>query len=709
MINYSVDGDGIAVVEWDQPGRPQNVMNGPSLEAFFAAMDGALADDAVRGILVTSAKRDFVAGGDLQWLQRIGSAAEAFEGASGYHAATRRYERGPKPVACALPGSALGGGLELALTCHYRVAADNPGARFGLPEATLGLLPGGGGTQRLARLIGYAAAVPLLTEGQRVRAAAALGQGILDAVVPAGSERDAARTWLLSEAAGSARQPWDRKGGSIPGGGVNTPGGFQFFTAANALLRARTFDNYPAPRHILSCVWEGLGTDIDTGLLIEARYFAACVTSAEAKNMIRTQFFGLQQAGKLATRPQGVPTSQFSRIGVLGAGMMGAGIAMATANAGIEVVLLDSSVEAADRGKAYAVAQWAKWCEQGRLQPAAAQARAALIHPTTDFAELAGCELVVEAVFEDRAIKADVTRRAEAVLGADAVFASNTSTLPITGLAEASGRPTGFIGLHFFSPAEKMPLVEIIMGGQTAAATLARAMDFVKAIGKTPIVVNDARGFYTSRVFSTYVREGMALLQEGVDPVLIDKAGLLAGMPVGPLALADEVSIELMYKIVAQTRQDLGAAYVESAADQVAAHMAGTLGRLGRKNGKGFYDYPEGGRKHIWPGLAGLFPPGPQQPAAAELVERLIMVQCAETVRCLEEGVLRAAIDADIGALLGWGFPAFRGGPLGWLHTLGIARAVADLERLAQAHGDRFAVPGLLHDMAARGESFYAI
>ena len=417
-------------------------------------------------------------------------------------------------------------------------------------------------------------------------------------------------------------------------------------------------------------------------------------------------------------------TQKYTKIGMLGAGMMGAGIAMSTATAGIDIVLLDTSVAAAEKGKDYARKQWGKQIARGRMTAEAMEALLARIHPTADYADLAGCELVIEAVFEKREIKAAVTKQAEAVIGADAIFASNTSTLPITGLAEASVRPANFIGLHFFSPAEKMPLVEIIVGKATSDATLARSMDYVRAIGKTPIVVNDSRGFYTSRVFGTYVSEGMALLEEGVPPALIDKAGLIAGMPVGPLALADEVSIELVHKIAQQTRADLGKAYVERAADRVAAKMVAELGRLGRKSGAGFYDYPADGPKHLWSGLAAQFPVkvGADSPCVPgiplrgqvtamisldEIVERLILVQSVETVRCLDEKVLRAAIDADVGAILGWGYPPFRGGPIGWLHTLGAAQAVAALDRLAAKYGPRFAVPQSLRDMAAGGERFY--
>ena len=711
MMNYSVDADGIATVEWDLPGRSQNVMNDDSIKAWVEAMDKAIADPAVKGIIVTSAKKDFIAGGDLDMLLKMKSAAEVVGWAQGFHAACRRFETSGKPAACAMPGSALGGGLEVAMVCHYRVAADNAKARFGLPEATLGLLPGGGGTQRLPRLIGYAAAVPLMTEGKKIKAEVALKQGILNAVVPAGTEREVAKAWLLSDAAKAAKQPWDTKGYKMPGGGLNTPNGLMFFTAANAMLRDKTYGNYPAQKNVLSCVYEGLGTDIDTGLKIEGRYFAACVASSEAKNMIRSLFFGIQEANKLATRPQGVPTQKFTKIGMLGAGMMGAGIAMSTSAAGIDVVLLDRTKEDAEKGKAYAIKQWTKLCEKGRMKPEEAQVLASRIHTTADYADLKGCELVIEAVFESREIKADVTKKTEAVIAADAIFASNTSTLPITGLAEASSRAANFIGLHFFSPAERMPLVEIILGKQTSDETLARSMDYVKAIGKTPIVVNDSRGFYTSRVFGTYVNEGMALLEEGVNPVLIDKAGLIAGMPVGPLALADEVAIDLVLKIAKQTEKDLGAAYPMNASHRVAEKLAGELGRVGKKAGMGFYDYPQGGVKHIWPELAKHYPvkPESEQPTVAQIVERLIMVQSADTVRCLEEGVLKAPIDADVGSILGWGFPPFRGGPLGWLHTIGVKQAVADLERLEKAHGVRFAVPKKLREMAAKGEDFFAV
>jgi 3-hydroxyacyl-CoA dehydrogenase/enoyl-CoA hydratase/3-hydroxybutyryl-CoA epimerase len=714
MLNYSVDAEGIATVEFDYPDKAQNILNAASLRAYATTMQKALADPTVKGIVIASAKKDFIAGGDLAELSGATDPAAFHAAISQTHKLMRAIELGGKPVAAAINGTTLGGGLEIALGCHHRVAADNPKARFGFPEVTLGLLPGAGGTQRVPRLVGMQAAAPLLMEGKRIKAAEAQKLGLIHAVVKVGAERTAARTWVLDAVASGVKplQPWDAKGFRIPGGGPATPNGMQMLMAANAMLREKTCDNYPAPKHILSCVYEGLSTNLDTGLAIEARYFTNLVMSPVSKNMIRSLFFGMNEANKLALRPTGVPPQKYTKIGMLGAGMMGAGIAMSTTTAGMDIVLLDTTMEAAEKGKAYAAKQWGKQVAKGRMTQQAMDALLARIHPTADYADLKGCELVVEAVFEKREIKADVTRKTEAVIATDAIFASNTSTLPITGLAEASARPANFIGLHFFSPAEKMPLVEIIVGKATSDATLARSMDYVRAIGKTPIVVNDSRGFYTSRVFGTYVSEGMALLEEGVPPALIDRAGLMAGMPVGPLALADEVSIELVHKIAQQTRADLGSAYVERAADRVASKMVADLGRLGRKSGAGFYDYPADGQQHatkrLWPGLAEQFPVKAEQPTLEEIIERLILVQSVETARCLEEKVLRAPIDADVGAILGWGYPPFRGGPIGWLHTLGLSQAVTTLERLATNCGPRFAPPRILRDMAAKGERFYS-
>jgi 3-hydroxyacyl-CoA dehydrogenase/enoyl-CoA hydratase/3-hydroxybutyryl-CoA epimerase len=709
MIDYELGADGIAVIAWNMVERSMNVLNDASVARFAALVEAAIKDAAVKGVIVTSKKRDFLAGADLTELGRSADAASLMAFTTRFRALMRAMEKSGKPFCAAINGTALGGGYEIALACHRRIAADDPRIRIGLPEVTIGLLPGGGGTQRLPRMIGIRAALPLLLEGRKLDPAKALAAGLVDQLVPADRLLEAARAWLLTEGPQNAVQPWDRKGFKIPDGGVFSPKGSETFVAGNALLHEKTWGNYPAPRNIASCVYEGLITDLDTGLKIESRYFVNCALSGEARNMIRSLFFSIGEANKLAARPKDVPQQSYHRIGVLGAGMMGAGIAAVSAEAGLEVVLLDASLAQAEQGKAQVRAALERRVQQRRLGEDQRDAVLARIHPGASFDALRGAELVVEAVFEDRKIKAEVTRQAEAVLEPGAIFASNTSTLPITGLAEASLRPEDFIGLHFFSPVERMPLVEIIRGRRTSDGCLARAMDYVRRIAKTPITVNDSRGFYTSRVFGTYVGEGLTLLGEGVAPALIDNAGRMAGMPVGPLALADEVSIELMYKVRKQTRADLGKDYRgNAAADAVIDLMVEKFGRIGKKAGKGFYDYPADGRKQLWPDLAQHFKPLAAQPDVAAVKQRLLYVQSVETARCLEEKVVLDPRDADVGAILGWGFPPFLGGTVSQMHSIGLDRFIAECDRLAQRHGDRFAPPRLLRDMAAAGRTFYA-
>ena len=692
MIDYRVDADGVAVIEWNMRDRAENVLNDSSVEAFAAAVNRAMDEPAVKGVLITSAKKAFIAGADLEIVLKASDPDHVYSRMLEWHKLLRHMETAGKPVAAALNGTALGGGLEIALACHYRVAADDPKAGFGFPEVTLGLLPGGGGTQRLPRLIGLEAAKPILTEGKRLKAREALQIGLIDAVVPVGEERDAARAWLLDEGQRAARQPWDEHGFRVRGG--------------DSSLGRDAHAAHTATHRILVCLEEGARTDLETALEIEARHFANLVVSREAKNMVRTLHFAMNEANALGARPKGIPPRKFRRVGLLGAGMMGSGIAYATASAGIEVVLLDVDQAAAERGKEYSRKLLAKLTEKGRMPQEKASAVLALITPTNDFAMLADCELAIEAVFEDRAIKAEVTRKAEAALPSDAIFASNTSTLPISGLARASARPESFIGLHFFSPAERMPLVEVIRGERTSDATLAQAMDFVKAVGKTPVVVHDGRGFYTSRVLRVYLSEAMSLLEQGVPPEMVENASLFAGMPIGPLTLLDDVSLELMVKFAKQDKADLGAAYRESALDRVATLMVEKLGRPGRKSGKGFYDYPRDAKKQLWPGLAEVFP-ARRELEIDEVVERLLLIQSVETARCMEEGVVRRAQDADVGAVLGWGYPALRGGPIGWIHTLGIPEFVSACERLARHAGPRFVPPALLKTMQKNGEAFY--
>ena len=705
MIDYSIDADGIATVAWNVTNRPMNVLNGESMAAFEAAMDKALADDAVKGIIVASARKEFIVGADLAGFAGMDSVEALTNFVGGLHALTRRMEKGGKPIVAAINGHALGGGFEIAMGCHRRIVADDPRLKLGQPEAKVGLLPGGGGCQRLPRLIGIREALPLLLEGKEVAPQAALKLGMIDAVVPTDELRSAAKAWILEAGPAGAVQPWDKKGFKIPGGAPMSPGGMQTFVAGNAMLHAKTLGNYPAQRNIMSAVFEGCQVDIDNALKVETRWFVATARTPEAKNLIRF-FFSMTEANKGGRRPREVPAQAFTKVGVLGAGMMGAGIAHVTAMAGIDVVLLDSTAVLAAKGRGYSEGLLKKRIARGRMDQSAADAVLARISATTDFADLAGCELVIEAVFEDRAIKAEVTKKAEAVCGEGLLFASNTSTLPITGLAEASARPANFIGLHFFSPVDKMPLVEVIRGEKTTDETLARAIDYVKAIRKTPIVVNDSRGFFTSRVFATYVREGLALLAEGVNPALIDNAGRMAGMPVGPLALADEVSIELMHKVAQQTAKDLGDTYQPGPGEPVMTRMVEGLGRIGKKAGKGFYDYPEGGKKHLWPGLANEFPLAAEQPGLEQVQERLMLIQSVETARCLEENVVTDPRDADVGSIMGWGFPPARGGVISQIDMLGVDNFVAACDRLAQAHGARFNPPALLRSMAKQGKAF---
>ncbi|MEL6178963.1 MAG: 3-hydroxyacyl-CoA dehydrogenase NAD-binding domain-containing protein, partial [Myxococcota bacterium] len=610
MIDITTE-NGIATLTWDMPGRSMNVLNEASLTAFAAAVEQALADPAVEGIVVTSGKDAFVAGADLETVKAMceqeRSAEEHYATAGALSDILRRLETGGKPVVAAINGTALGGGYEICLACHHRICADNDAIQLGLPEAKLGLLPGGGGTQRLPRMIGIQNAMQPLLEGKQFRPQKALKLGLIDQLVPAEELLHAANTWLKESP--RSTQPWDERGFTIPGGGPEAPGVMQVFMGANAMTAANSYGNYPASKAILSCLYEGLRLPIDRGLAVEKRYFVSLLLDPTARNMIRTLFLNLQEANKGARRPEGFEPFTLTKIGILGAGLMGAGIAFVAAKAGLDVVLIDLHQEGADKGKAYTTKRMDKAISRKRATEADKTQVLSHITPTTDYALLEGCDLVVEAVFEDRAIKASVTRKAEEVIPPTAVFGSNTSTLPITGLAEASSRPAQFIGLHFFSPVERMPLVEVIRGERTSDEALAKSMDFIRAIHKTPIVVNDSRGFYTSRVFGTYITEGASMLLEGVAPALIENAGKMSGMPMPPLALADAVGLDLMHKVGAQTREDLGDAFVENPSSAVLKLLVVDHGRHGQKNGQGYYDYHEGGSKSLWSGLSEAFPP----------------------------------------------------------------------------------------------------
>ena len=706
-LNLVVDADGIATATMDLPGRSMNVLNDELAEPLAALIGRLVADASIKGLVLASGKKDFLAGADVDRLRALSSAQEAFDESMRFKKLLRRMELGGKPVVAAINGKCLGGGLEIALACHHRIVLDDGKAKLGLPEVKLGLLPGGGGTQRLPRLVGMQQALQWMGEGSDIRAAQALKSGLVGALATSLEDMHAqAKAWILANP--SPKQPWDLPKFRYPGGDSRSPAMAQLFSVGPSMVSAKSYGNYPSVTHILSCVFEGGVVGFDAALEIESRYFAACAMSPESKNLIGTLWYQLQAIERGASRPAGPAQRAVQRLGILGAGMMGAGIAYVAAKAGIEVMLLDTSPDNAVRGRLYSQDLLDKAVRKGRTTPQQRDATLARITPTMQFEDLAGCDLVVEAVFEDRAVKAEVTRKTEAMLDHDAVFASNTSTLPITSLAAASVRPAQFIGLHFFSPVDKMPLVEIIVGRATDDATLALAFDFVRQIGKTPIVVNDSRGFYTSRVFATYVMEGLALLKEGVHPRHIEAAGLQAGMPMPPLALQDEVSLTLALHVADQTRKDLAAAgqpYVEHPGESVLRQMC-ELGRIGRKANLGFYDWTDAGRS-LWPGLAEMFAVAAQQPTQRELIDRLLFVQANEAARCVEEGVLRSVADANIGSIFGWGFAPFHGGALQFINAMGAKRFVERARELEAAHGARFAPAGVVVNLAETDGTFH--
>jgi len=709
-VQYTQDADGIVTLTMDLPGRPMNVLS-PDLMGPFADMITKIEGDAsVKGVIVTSGKKEFMAGADIDQVFAMTDPALAFTLAENFKKLLRRMELCGRPVVAALNGTALGGGLELALSCHYRVAINNPKAKFGLPEVKLGLLPGGGGTQRLPRMIGIQASLPLMLEGKELRAETAKQQGIIqDLATDAADLLAKAKAWCLANP--KPIQPWDDKKFKWPGGDSRHPAVVQMLAIAPSMATAKTQGNYPAATNIMSCVYEGGIVDFESGCRIESRYFANLVVSQVSKNMIGTLWFQLNAINKGKSRPEGFEKSTVKKLGILGAGMMGAGIAYVSAKVGIECVLLDSTIESAEKGKAYSANLLDKDIKKGRETPAGKGVFLDRIKATTDYADLAGCDLIIEAVFEDRAVKADVTKKTEAVIPATATFASNTSTLPITGLAEASARPDQFIGLHFFSPVDKMPLVEIIMGAKTSKATLAKGFDYVQQIKKTPIVVNDSRGFYTSRSFATYVMEGLALLLDGQHPRSIEMAGLQAGMPVGPLALHDEVSMSLSMHVMEQTKKDFaaeGKTYVGHPGEAIVVKMVKELDRPGKKAGKGFYDYPAAGtkgEKTLWPELTKIYPLKEQLPQQ-ELIERMMFAQANEAARCFEENVVMTVADTNIGSIFGWGFAPHQGGALQYINAYGVAKFVKRAEEFAAKYGPRFKPAAILVKMAAEGKRF---
>lgn len=707
-IRYEKDPEGIVTLTLDTPGRSANILDQAFAESFRQVLGQLKAETDLKGVILTSDKKTFVAGADLERMFQSIDPQTLFTEVEAFKTGLRTLETLGKPVVAAINGTALGGGFELALACHYRVALEHPSLRVGLPEVTLGLLPGGGGVTRLVRMLGLQESFPYLTEGKQLKAKEAKNVGLIDALATDRADMiQQARAWIAAHP--NPKKPWDQKGYKIPGGDPRRPDVAQMCAIAPAVLKKKTYGNYPAPQAIMNAAVEGALVDFDTACRLETRYFVSVATSQVAKNMISAFWFQLNKVNDGESRPANIPVQETRQVGVLGAGMMGHGIAYVTALAGMDVVLKDVTLEKAAEGKSKIEKMLQKRVSKGKMDSAQAQEVLGRVKATGTADDLQGCDLVIEAVFENRELKARVTQEAEAAMLTDGVFASNTSTLPISGLAEASVRPEKFVGLHFFSPVDKMKLVEIIVGAKTTPETLAKAFDYVLKIKKVPIVVNDSRGFYTSRVFGTYVNEGLALLAEGQHPRTIESAGLKAGMPVGPLAISDEINLGLVHHIREQTRKDMAAEGKElpqHPADPVVDKML-SLDRQGKAQGAGFYEYPKEEKKFLWPELSRIFgKPDAVVLSQQEMMDRLMFVQALETVRCYEEKVVTSVADANIGSVFGWGFAPFKGGTLQFINDYGVRAFVERSRELAAKYGQRFTPPALLINMAERGQTF---
>lgn len=710
-IRFEKDADNIVTLTMDMPGQSANTMNADFREAILAIADRIEAEiDSISGVIYASAKSTFFAGGDLKELIQVEkeNAAEFFQMVEKIKAPLRKIETQGVPVVAAINGAALGGGFEICLASHHRIAINSPKLKVGLPEVTLGLLPGGGGVARMVRLLGLEAAFPFLMEGKQVNPEKALKSGLIHELADDANDLiTKAKTWIKANP--KSTQPWDVKGYKLPGGAPSHPAVAQKLAIVPSILRQKTKGCYPAPEKILAAAVEGAQVTFDEACTIESRYFVELTTSQIAKNMIGTFWFQLNEIKAGGSRPNGIDAYTTKKVGVLGAGMMGAGIAYSTAMSGIEVVLKDISVEAAEKGKAYSEGLLKKRVSRKQMTQEKADSVLALIKPSANAEDLDGCDLIIEAVFENRELKAKVTQEAEQFMAKDGVFASNTSTLPITGLATAAKDAQKFIGLHFFSPVDKMPLVEIIKGEQTSDETLARAFDYVLQINKTPIVVNDSRGFFTSRTFGTFVGEGLTMLSESIHPQFIESAALQAGMPIGPLAVQDEVSMTLSRKVVDQTRLDLKAEGKDlpvTPAEELTNKMLDEFKREGKAAGAGFYDYPEKGKKKLWAGLTEHFVKPEVSISLEDAKERILFRQAIETLRCFEEGVLTSVRDANIGSIFGIGFAPWTGGAIQYVNQYGVRAFYQRAKELAEQYGERFEPPAILVEHAEKGELF---
>ncbi|MCG5477532.1 FAD-dependent oxidoreductase [Sinorhizobium alkalisoli] len=719
-FKIETDADGIVLVTWDMPEKTMNVFTQEVMAELDAIVDQTSGDPAVKGVVITSGKSSFSGGADLTMIKSMfaiqaeekakdpaNASQKLFDLAGRLSGLFRKLETSGKPWVSAINGTCMGGAFELSLACHGRVASNAKSVKIALPEVKVGIFPGAGGTQRVPRLTNTQDALQMMTTGSSLTAARAKAMGLVHEVVDPDKLIDAAKGMIKNGL--KPVQPWDEKGFKLPGGGIWTPASAQLWPAASAILRRETYGNYPGAIAILKSVYEGLQVPFDTGLRIEQRYFTEILQTTEAFSMIRSLFISMQELGKGARRPAGVPKTELKKVGVIGAGFMGASIAYVTAAAGIPVTLIDRDMEAAGKGKAHSEGLVKDSIGKGRLTKGEGEALLSRITPSADYGDLKDADLVIEAVFEDRQVKKDVIENVEAVIAQDAIFASNTSTLPITGLAKNSKRPDQFIGIHFFSPVEKMMLTEVILGKETGDRALATALDYVAAIKKTPIVVNDTRGFYVNRCVFRYIHEAYDMLIEGVPPAMIENAAKMAGMPVGPLSLNDEVAIDLSQKILKATVADLGEKAVDPRHMALIDKMVDEFDRRGRKNGKGFYEYPaKPAKKYLWPGLKELYPQKDAEKIDVEVLKRRFLATIAlEAARTIEEGIVTDPREADVGSILGFGFAPYTGGTLSYIDGMGVNAFVELCEKLAEDYGDHFKPTPLLKDMAEKGETFY--
>ncbi|WP_299124886.1 3-hydroxyacyl-CoA dehydrogenase NAD-binding domain-containing protein [uncultured Tenacibaculum sp.] len=703
-IKYTIDSDGIAFITWDVANSPVNIMNQETMNEFFTTVTRSVNDSAVKGIVINSAKQDFIAGGDLKWfLNYDKSREECFDMLMETHKAMRLLETSGKPVVAAMNGLALGGGVEIALACHHRIMVNHPKNKMGLVECSVGLFPGAGGTQRYLRMLGAQKTIEFITQSKKLTAEQALHNKLVNQICePTDDINELAKQWILDNT--NASQPWDNKRFVVPGtpNGVGQMSGItEFYSVSNAMAYKTTHGNMPHIKNVLSAIYHGGSTNIDNALEIEARYFVDTLFSKETKNIIRSSFIFIGDAAKGKAKPKGFERASYKKIGVLGAGMMGAGIAYVTAKAGIEVALKDVSIESSERGKSYSEKIEQKKLAKGRTTEIKMNALLEKIKPTDKVEDLADCDLIIEAVFENEKLKNSVTKETEAIIKPEVIYASNTSTIPITTLAKASVKPDKYIGLHFFSPVDKMPLVEVIVGKETSDETLAAAIDYVTKIKKVPIVVNDGRGFFTSRVFGKFVNEGIAMLSEGLPPAVIENVAKKIGMPVGPLAVSDEVNLKLMLDIMGEdpTLSDFEKKLEKTIYDITTIHK-----RTGKKEGAGFYEYPKEGKKYIWENWKTIFPVK-EEYDEEEIGKRLLFAMVIDSYKCLESGVLKEPKDADIGSILGLGFPIYTGGVMSYIDYIGANEFLAYSEKLARKHGERFKLPESLKEKISKAEN----